>query len=70
MSANDRGQAAVFFRSALTALKDTANLLPEYLSHPFEHWYDDCRKVDFRNAARLLETWLKDERAAEPESKG
>ena len=62
LSANDRRQAAVFFRSALNVLKDTGNLLPEYLSHPFEHWYDDCRKVDFRNAARLLETWLKNER--------
>ena len=70
LSANDRKSAAEYFRSALNSLNGIESLLPEYLSHPFEHWYDDCRKVDFRNAARLLETWLKDERAVEPEAKG
>ena len=64
LASNDRGQAAVWFRSALVSLNEIESLLPEYLSGPFEHWYDDCRKVNFRNAAHQLESWLRDERAA------
>ncbi len=59
LAANDRKSAAEHFRSALSALDDIESLLPEYLSAPFEHWYDDCRKVNFRNAAHQLEEWLK-----------
>ena len=58
LASNDKKHAAEHFRAALSSLKSMEELLPEYLSAPFEHWYDGCRKADFRLAARRLKEWL------------
>ena len=37
------------------ALKDYEELLPEYLTGQYAHWYDGCQKVDYRPIAAMLE---------------
>lgn len=58
LASNDESSAAAFFRQALTELEKVNNLLPEYLSGPYQNWYDDCRKVNFRQDAKILKDWL------------
>ena len=59
LASDDKKHAAEHFRSALSSLQSMEGLLPEYLSGPFEHWYDGWQKVSFRNAARQVEDRLK-----------
>ena len=40
---------------ACRALKDYEELLPEYLTGQYAHWYDGCQKVDYRPIAAMLE---------------
>jgi hypothetical protein len=40
---------------ARSVLRDYEDLLPEYLTGQYAHWYDGCQKVDYRPIAAILE---------------
>ena len=45
-------------RDARYALNEYAELIPDYLTGQYVHWYDGCQKVAFRTVVEKLDKLL------------
>ena len=55
---NDEEAIQNHLRNAHHALAEYAELIPEYLTGQYVHWYDGCQKVDYRTVVEKLNKLL------------